>query len=65
MSDGRSKTKNLSFPLDKDLNHACKIYKGICSCRSTYVGGTKCNVEFRFSEHSHYSGKSETSKHLN
>ena len=53
------------FPLkDKDLHHACKIYKGICSCESTYVGETKRNVEVRYSEHNHPSGKSEPSKHL-
>ena len=49
------------YPLkDKDLHPACKIYKGICSCESTYVGETKRNVE----EHNHLSGKSEPSKHL-
>ena len=53
------------FPLkDKDLHHACKIYKGICSCESTYVGETKRNVEVRYSEHNHPSRKSEPSKHL-
>ena len=53
------------FPLkDKDLHHACKIYKGICSCESTYVGETKLNVEVRYSEHNQPSGKSKPSKHL-
>ena len=63
----RWKTRNLKslFPLkDKDLHPACKIYKGICSCESTYVGETKRNVEVRYSEHNHPSGKSEPSKHL-
>ena len=61
----RQKTRNLKslFPLeDKDLHPACKIYKGICSCKSTYVGETKQNVEVRYSEHNHPSGKSEPSK---
>ena len=40
------------------------IYKEICSCKSTYVGETKRNVEVRYSKHSHPSGKSEPSKHL-
>ena len=40
------------------------IYKGICSCESTYVGETKRNVEVRYSKHNHPSGKSEPSKHL-
>ena len=63
----RWKTRNLKslFPLkDKDLHPACMIYKGICSCESTYVGETKRNVEVRYSEHNHPSGKSEPSKHL-
>ena len=49
---------------DKDLHHACKIYKWICSCESTYVSETKLNVEVRYSEHNHPSGKSKPSKHL-
>ena len=60
----RWKTRNLKslFPLkDKDLHPACKIYKGICSCGLTYVGETKRNVEVRYSEHNHPSGKSEPS----
>ena len=63
----RWKTRNVKslFSLkDKDLHPACKIYKGICSCESTYVGETKRNVEVRYSEHNHPSGKSEPSKHL-
>ena len=58
----RWKTRNLIsvIPLkDKDLHPACKIYKGICSCESTYVGETKWNVEVRYSEHNHLSRKSE------
>ena len=31
---------------------------------SYYVGETKRNVEVRYSEHNHPSGKSESSKHL-
>ena len=63
----RWKNRNLKslFPLkDKNLHPACKIYKGICSCESTYVGETKQNVEVRYSEHNHPNGKSEPSKHL-
>ena len=59
----RWKTRNLIsvIPLkDKDLHPACKIYKGICSCESTYVGETKWNVEVRYSEHNHLSRKSES-----
>ena len=40
----RWKTHNLKslFSLkDKDLLPACKVYKGICSCESTYVSETK------------------------
>ena len=63
----RWKTQNSkSFFLlkDKDLHLACKIYKGICSSESTYFGETKWNVEVRYPEHNHPSGKSEPSKHL-
>ena len=63
----RWKTRILKslFPLkDKDLHPACMIYKGICFCESTYVGETKRNVEVRYSEHNHPSGKSKQSKHL-
>ena len=63
----RWKIRNLKslFSLkDKDLHHACKIYKWICSCESTYVSETKLNVEVRYSEHNHPSGKSKPSKHL-
>ena len=61
------KTRNLIsfFSLkDKDLRPACKIYKGICSCESTYVCETRRNVEVRYSEHNHPSGNSEPSKYL-
>ena len=63
----RRKTRNLKslFPLkDEDLHPACKVFKGICSCESTYVGQTKRNVEVRYLEHNHPSGKYEQSKHL-
>ena len=63
----RWKTRNLKslFPLkDKDLHPACKIYEGICSCESTYVGEAKRNVEVRNLEYNHPGGKSELSKHL-
>ena len=63
----RWKTQNLKSPFvlkDKDLHTACKKYKGICPCESTYVGETKRNVKVRYSEHSHPSGKSEPSRNL-
>ena len=63
----RWKTHNLKslFSLkDKDLHPACKVYKGICSCESTYVSETKRNVEVRYLEHNHPTGKSKPSKYL-
>ena len=63
----RWKTRNLKslFPLkDKYLHPACKVYKGICSCESSYVSETKRDVEVRYSERNHPSGKFEPSKHL-
>ena len=45
------KTKTL-FPLKDRNNHpACKIYEGVCSCGSTYIGETKRNCEQRWKEH--------------
>ena len=63
----RWKTWNLKSLLslkDKDVYPACKVYKGICSCESIYLGQKKRNVEVRYLEHNHPSGKSEPSKHL-
>ena len=63
----RWKTRNLKslFPLkDKDLHPARKVYKGICSCESSYIGETKRNVEVRYSEHNDPSVNSEPSKRL-
>ena len=63
----RWKTWNLKSLLslkDKDVYPAYKVYKGICSCESIYLGQKKRNVEVRYLEHNHPSGKSEPSKHL-
>ena len=63
----RWKTQNLKslFALKhKDLHPACKIYKGICFCESTYVDEREQNVEVRYLEHNQPSGKSKSSKHL-
>ena len=59
----RWKTRNLKSS-NKNLHPTCKIYEGICSCESTYVGETKRNLEVRYSEHNHPSGKYEPSKQL-
>ena len=48
------KTRNIRplFPLkDKSDYKSSVIHKGNCSCRSSYIGETKCNVEVRRNEH--------------
>jgi len=53
------------FPLkDKSDYQSCVIYKGICSCGSSYVGETKRNALTRWGEHNNPTKKSEPSKHL-
>ena len=40
------------FPLKgRNLHSPWKIYKGVCSCRETYIGETIRNVEECWSEH--------------
>ena len=58
------KVKSL-FPLKKcNLHPSCRIYKGICSCRETYIGGTIRSVEELLSEHNSAVNKSEAVKIL-
>ena len=58
------KIKSL-FPLkDRDLHPSCKIYKGVCSCGTVYIGETVRNVEVRYAEHNHPDGNSEPARHL-
>ena len=73
-NNNRYNNNETNFTIEKFLNRlldgrpehpTCKIYKGICSCESTYVREAKQNVEIRYSEHNHPSRKSEPSKHLN
>ena len=53
------------FRLNSENTHpACVIYEGICTCKKTYIGGTKRNVEFRWEEHSDINQISELSRHL-
>ena len=49
---------------NRNLHPLYKIYKGICSCGETYIGGTIRNVEERWSEHNSADNKSEPGKHL-
>ena len=61
------KIKNIQslFPLnDKNDYKSCVIYKGDCSCGSTYIGETKRNAEVRLNEHNNLNKSSEPSKHL-
>ena len=59
------KTRNVQpfFPL-KDESNSCIIYKGDCSCGSSYIGETKCNVEVRCYEHDNLTKSPEPLKYL-
>ena len=61
------KTRNIRslFPLkDKSDYKSSVIHKGDSSCRSHYIGETKCNAEVRRNEHNNLTKSSEPSKHL-
>ena len=58
------KTKTLFKLKDKGVHPACKIYRGVCNCRKTYIGETIRNVETTWNEHNMPSEKSNPSKHL-
>ena len=58
------KVKSLFKIKDKNPHPLCCIYKGTCSCLSTYIGETNRNAETRWKEHSKPSSGSEPSKHL-
>ena len=52
------------FPLkDKNNYKLCVIYKGDCSCGSSYISETK-HAEVRWNEHNNSTKSSESSKHL-
>ena len=59
------KLKSL-FPLKDRIKHKANIvYKGICSCKESYIGETKRNAEIRWKEHcSNNDKKSEVAEHL-
>ena len=54
------------FPLKDRIKHKANIvYKGICSCKESYVGETKRNTKTRWKEHcSNNDKKSEVAEHL-
>ena len=55
--------KKTPFKLkDLCLHTACKIYKGVCIWRETYIGKTIPNVETRWKEHNTPSDKPNLSK---
>ena len=61
------KTRNIRFlfPLkDKNDYKSFVIYKGVCSCRSRYIGETKHNAEIKWNERNNPTKSSEPSKHL-
>ena len=58
------KIKTLFSLKSRNPHPACKIYEGVCSCGSTYIGETKRNVELRWAEHDNPKGNSEPAKHL-
>ena len=58
------KIKTLFSLKSKNPHPSCKIYEGICSCGSSYIGETKRNTEVRWNEHNDPKGESEPAKHL-
>ena len=53
------------FPLKDKVQHlSCVIYKGICSCRETYVGETIRNCKIRCDEYNDVNKNFEPAKHL-
>ena len=62
------KTRKLKslFPLKDRIKHKANIiYKGICSCKESYIGETKRNAEIRWKEQcSNNDKKSEVAEHL-
>ena len=62
------KTRKLKslFPLKDRIKQKANIfYKGICSCKESYIGRTKLNGKIRRKEHCSNNGKkSEVAEHL-
>ena len=62
------KTRKLKslFPLKDRIKHKANIiYKGIFSCKESYIGETKHNAEIRWKEHCcNNDKKSEVAEHL-
>ena len=58
------KVKSLFLLKDCNLHPSCKIYKGICRYKETYIGQTIRNVDKRWSEHNFADNKSEPAKNL-
>ena len=54
------------LPLKDRIKHKANIiYKGISSCKESYIGETKHNAKIRWKEHcSHNDEKSEVAEHL-
>lgn len=59
----KTRTVQSFFPL-KDESNPCIIYKGHCSCGSSYIGETKCNVKVICIEHDNLTKRSESLKYL-
>ena len=49
---------------DKNGYKLCVIYKGECSCGSSYIGETTRDKESRWNEHNNPTKSSEASKHF-
>ena len=58
------KVKTLFKVKDKSLHQEGKIYKGVCSCGESYIGGTIRNVKVHWHEHNNPINKSNSSKHI-
>ena len=61
---GTKKVKSLFNLKSRNPYPSGKIYEGICSCGTSYIGETKRNVHVRWGEHDDPRGNSEPAKHL-
>jgi len=58
------KVKSLFKVKDKNIHPSCVIYKGVCTCKESYIGESLRNVEVRWSEHDNPSNNSEPARHI-
>ena len=48
--DYKENKKSISIKDIKGIYPACKIYRGLCSCKESYIGESKCNIITRWGD---------------